>query len=139
MSGNQNHVQRLEIVRRGEVTKFDECNCEMNVVGERRYLNYSGCRFDFVVRNCHALYGVARHAKFQPKLSLIVSDPAIMGALEVALRTPGCLSGALRPPWIAFEIIEKQMVFIVFSSMGRIRGGPCALLAAIESASDGPL
>ena len=77
---------KIEIVHRGEVGGFYECNYEIKVVGERRYLNCSGGRSDFVIRNCHALHGVIRHPKFQPKLSLIVSNPTIVGALESVSR-----------------------------------------------------
>ena len=62
-----------------------------------------------------------------------------MGAPEAAMRTPGCPLGAL---WLLLgpsKIIEKPLVFVTFSSMGTIWGAPWVILAAFESALDGPL
>ena len=55
------------------------------------------------------------------------------------MRTSGCPLGALWPSWGASKIIEKPLVFVVFSSMGGIWGAPWVILAAFESALDGPL
>ena len=60
-----------------------------------------------------------------------------MGAPEAAMRISGCSLGALGPSWGASKIIEKPLVFVVFSSMGGIWGAPWVILAAFESALEG--
>ena len=62
-----------------------------------------------------------------------------MGAPEAAMSTPGCPLGALWPPLGPSKIIEKPEVFVAFSAMGRIWGAPWGILAASESALDGPV
>jgi len=47
--------------------------------------------------------------------------------------------GALWPPLGPSKIIEEPLVFVAFSAMGRIWGAPWGILAAFESALDGPL
>ena len=55
------------------------------------------------------------------------------------MSTPGCPLGALWPPLGPSKIIEKPLGFVAFSAMGRIWGVPWGILAASESALDGPL
>ena len=71
----------VQVVRMGQIVEYngDDCNVTIAKNG-RRYLNYGGARFKFVFRSLPALYGVAKHSKYDPKLSLIIRDQAVIDA-----------------------------------------------------------
>lgn len=73
----------LKVIVNGEERDFDpERATVRRAANGRYYLNYSGGRASFLLRGCTALFGVAAHSKFQPKLSIIVTDHAIISALN---------------------------------------------------------
>ena len=78
---SQNKVQ---VVQRGGEGEFVESKCRMVIKGDRRYLNYGDGigKFQFLIRGFRALYGVAKHSKFQAKLKLVAKDPAIIAQLD---------------------------------------------------------
>ena len=77
------NAESVHVVRRGEVVDFEEDKCRTSIGSNgRKYLNYEGGRFKFVIRNAAALYGVAKHSKFGPKLSLIIRDPVVIAKLD---------------------------------------------------------
>lgn len=77
---------KVQVVRMGQVVDYEDASCSISTASNgRKYINYGGCRFKFLIRDLPALYGVAKHSKFTPKLSLIVRDPdmiATLGALS---------------------------------------------------------
>lgn len=76
-------TQRVQIVQHGQTSQMIPELVEMRVTDDgRRYLNYDGTRFNFVLRGCRARYGVAKHSKYQAKLTLIVDDPEVVRQLE---------------------------------------------------------
>ena len=78
----QMSAEKVQVVRMGQVVDYEGSSCSISTAANgRKYINYGGCRFKFI-RDLPALYGVAKHSKFTPKLSLIVRDPEMIATLS---------------------------------------------------------
>lgn len=82
--------ETVQVVQYGQIIPFDSTECTIGERNGRKFLQYRGGRFKLVLKGCRALYGVAAHSKYAPKLSLIVTNNAIIAAfaeLSERIRT----------------------------------------------------
>lgn len=74
--------ESVQVVQHGQIYSFDSTECTVATRNDRKFLQYRGGRFKLLIKGCRALYGVAAHSKYEPKLSLIVSNNAIVAAFS---------------------------------------------------------
>ena len=96
--------EELKVIVNGEEREFEAARAVVRKAANGRYyLNYNGGRATFVLRGCTALFGVAAHSKFQPKISLVITDHAIIAALnDLSIRGRDALEVDHRQTFKAF-------------------------------------
>lgn len=77
-----NQGEIVHVVQHGQCIPFDSTECKVVTRNGRKHLEYRGGRFKLAVKNCRALYGVSAHAKYGPKLNLIVTNNSIIAAFR---------------------------------------------------------
>ena len=124
--------EEVQIVQRGEMENFEESECAMVVKGDRRFFNYKRGKFEFLVRGLGALYGVAKHSKFQAKLSLMVTDPDLIAQFDAisdrikaefdqnGIFKPFLLGDASNIRYLSLKITDDSSMYGGGSVMGKI-------------------